>query len=331
MITRRTAIVSAAAATLVGCGRASAARPLTASDTHPDGYPTVEAVKAMAEDLKRRTDGRLTVKVYPGGQLGEEKDTLEITVFGGLDLNRVSLAPLAVISPLAAVPTLPFLFRSTAHMRRAMDGAPGETILKALQPHGLVGLCFYDAGARSFYNTRRPIRTPEDLRGLKIRVMNSEVFVAMVEALGGNATPMSYGEVYQSLVQGVVDGAENNWPSLESSRHWEAARYYSLTRHVMVPEILLMSLRSWRKLDERDQRHVKAAARASVPVMRRLWDARVAGSRERILGSGTVSVVDDIDHAAFARRMKPVWDRFLVTPELRRLAEDIHAVDETAP
>ncbi|MCG8442849.1 MAG: TRAP transporter substrate-binding protein, partial [Caulobacterales bacterium] len=304
----------------------SGGRPLFAADTHPAGYPTVEAVREMARLVHERTDGRLSVKLYPGAQLGEEKDTIEIAVFGGIDLNRVNLAPLNAIAMETVVPALPFLFRSIPHMRAAMDGAPGAAILEALEPHGLVGLCFYDSGARSFYNTRRPIRAPEDLRGLKIRVQNSDLFVAMVEALGGDATPMSFGEVYQGLVQGVVDGAENNWPSFENTRHYEVARHYSLTRHVMAPEVLLASKRRWDTLSEEDRAVIRSAARDSVPVMRGLWDARVSASTEIVTASG-VAVIEDVDQAAFAALMEPVWDRFLTTPALRRLAEDILALE----
>jgi TRAP-type C4-dicarboxylate transport system substrate-binding protein len=176
------------------------------------------------------------------------------------------------------------------------------------------------------YNNLRPVRTPDDMKGMKIRVQNSDVFVGMMRALGANPTPMPYGEVYQALVQGVVDGAENNWPSLESSRHYEAIKYYSLTQHVMVPEILLMSLHSWNRLDAADQALVRQAARASVPAMRAMWDERVAQSRERVLAAGTVAVNDDVDIPAFQRQLEPVWERFLTTPELRQLADDIRAM-----
>jgi tripartite ATP-independent transporter DctP family solute receptor len=319
---------AASSATLAGCERAVGSRRLTATDTHPDGYPTVEAVKYLGKRLEERTNGRLRVKTYPGGQLGEEKDALEITVFGGLDFNRLNLAPLASVASIMAVPTLPFMFRSIAHMRAAMDGAPGRLLLDALEPHGLKGLCFYDSGARSFYNTKRPIRTPEDMAGLKIRVQTSDVFVALVSALGGNATPMSYGEVYQALVQGVVDGAENNWPSFESSRHFEAVKYYSLTRHVIAPEVLIMSMRTWRSLSDEDRRQVRAAADESVPFMRELWDERVSASRNRIMTQSDIEVIEDIDHDAFVAAVRPVWEQFLTTPTERALAADIQAVQD---
>jgi tripartite ATP-independent transporter DctP family solute receptor len=321
---RETLAAGGSAALLAGCGQAGE-RVLRGADTHPDGYPTVEGVKAMARLLEERSGGRLRTKLFPGSVLGEERDTLEITIFGGLDFNRVNLGPLNSIARETLVPTLPFMFRSIPHMRNAMDGAPGEAILKALEPHGLIGLCFYDSGARSFYTTDRLIERPEDLAGLKIRVQNSDLFVSMVEALGGDATPMSFGEVYQGLLQGVVDGAENNWPSYESTRHFEAAKYYSLTRHVMAPEVLLMSAKRWAKLSTDDQSLIRKCAKDSVPIMREIWDARVERSREIVMATGVELIEPDI--APFQDKVQPVWERYLDTPDLRALAERIAAVE----
>ncbi|WP_297732799.1 TRAP transporter substrate-binding protein [uncultured Maricaulis sp.] len=320
MINRRHLIATGAAAAVAGCGQAD--RPLYSADAHVADYPTVQGVQAMARMVEERTGGRQRVKIFAGAQLGSERDTLELTVFGALDLNRINLAPLNSVANETIVPSLPFLFNSIEHMRTSLDGAPGQTILDALRPHGLVGLCFYDSGARSFYNTSHPIHTPDDLRGMKIRVQNSDLYVAMVEALGANPTPMAFGEVYQSLVQGVIDGAENNWPSYETTRHFEAARYYSLSRHVMAPEILVMSKHRWDRLSAEDQAIFQQAARDSVPVMRELWDARVADSRERVLAGG-VEANEIADIGAFSDRMESVWDRFVVSDVQRRLVEDI--------
>ena len=325
----RRRVLQAGAAGLAGmslgaCGQAGS-RPLLSSDTHPSDYPTVQAVRHMGEVLREQSDGRLDIRIYAGGQLGSERDTLEITSFGGLDMNRVNLAPLNSIEPMTVIPSLPFLFSSTEHMRQSLDGAPGDVILNSLVPHNLVGLCFYDSGERSFYNTRQAIRTPDDMRGMKIRVQNSDLYVAMIRALGADATPMPLGEVYQSLVQGVIDGAENNWPSYESGRHFEAAPYYSLTRHVMAPEILVMSLSRWRKLSEADQELVVNAAKSSVPFMRELWDARVAGARERLLEAGIQA--NEVDNLSdFQELMEPVWENFIVTPEQEELVNQIQSI-----
>ncbi len=325
VFSRRGAIALAlgASATAAGCDRNG--KTLWAADAMPDGYPTVEAVRFFARRVYEKTDGRLKISVYPGGQMGAEKDTLEIAVFGGIAFNRVNLAPLNSIAVETMIPALPFLFRSIDHMRAAMDGAPGDKILSSLEPHGLVGLCFYDSGARSFYNKKRVVRTPDDLKGLKIRVQNSDLYVAMVEGLGGNATPIPYGEVYQALLQGVIDGAENNWPSYESSRHFEVAKHYSLTRHVMAPEALLMSSHAWNKVSDFDRQLIVEAARESVPIMRAAWDARVEASEKIVMEAGN-TITEDIDRDAFVKLMEPVWARFVNTPALQRLVEDIQSM-----
>lgn len=317
----------AVATSAAACSR-TPERALLSADSHPDGYPTVEAVKFMAEHLRRETSGRLDIRVYSGGQLGSERDTLEITSFGGLDLNRVFLAPLNSIEPLTIIPSLPFLFRSTDHMRASLDGVPGEEILRSLEPHDLIGLCFYDSGERSFYNSRKPIFKPSDMGGMKIRVPNSDLNVAMIKALGADATPMSLGEVYQSLTQGVIDGAENNWPSYQSGRHFEAAPYYSLTRHTMTPEILVMSKSRWDKLSADDQDLVRAAAKKSVPFMRSLWDQRVNEAISALTEAGVkVNEVDELSD--FQDRVMPIWDRFATTDRQRRVLGQVLEIGDS--
>jgi len=298
---------------------------LRAADIHDAGYPTVRGMQAMADRLVEASAGRIRLKIYPGAQLGDERDMLEITIFGGIDLSRTSMAPLNSIVPETGVFSLPFLFRSTEHMRRVLDGPIGEEILAGLAPYGLVGLAYYDAGARSMYNTRRPILSPADMEGMKIRVMNSEIFVDMIGALGGNATPMGFGQVYESLALGAIDGAENNWPSFESSRHYEVAQHYSVTQHVMVPEVIVMSRYRWEQLSPGDRALLREAARGSVTVMRRLWDERVTSSRNAMAAAG-VNIVDDIDKQPFIDAVDPLYDEYLQDPELRGLVERIRGV-----
>lgn len=298
---------------------------LRAADVHDADYPTAVALSTMADQLREETRGRLSLKLYTGGQLGDELDTIEITILGGIDLNRVSLAPLNSIIPETLVLAMPFLFRSTAHMRETLDGPIGEEILAAFEPHGLIGLAYYDSGARSLYNVDRPVRTPEDVAGMKVRVQSSEVFVAMVEALGGNATPMGFGQVYESLALGTIDAAENNWPSYHTTGHFEVAKHYSRTEHVMVPEVLVMSRYRWKRLSSDDRAAIRAAAKASVPVMRELWDARVETSRQQVLASGNF-IIEDVDKEPFVRAMRPVYERFLTTESLRGLARRIQSV-----
>lgn len=304
-------------------GIANAETVLRSADTHPDGYPTVDAVKYMGELIKERTKGAFSVEVYHSAQLGEEKDTIEQTQAGVLDLNRVSMGPFNGIVPETAVPSLPYMFRSVEHMRHVMDGPIGEQILKAFEVHNLVGLAFYDSGARSFYNTKKDIASISDLKGMKFRVIQSDVFVDMVNALGANATPMAYGEVYSALQTGVIDGAENNWPSFESAKHFEVAKHYTLDQHQIVPEVLVMSKASWDKLTPEDQAIVRQAAKDSVVKMRELWDAQEKKSRDIVEKAGVK--VSEIDKQPLIDAMKPVYDKYLSTPELKDLAARIQA------
>lgn len=325
-LTRRSALVGAtvaAAGALTGCAP-RLGDAFTSADTHVLGYPTVEAVIRFGELLSQRTDGRLSLNMYAGGQLGNERDTLEITTFGGLDFNRVNLAPLNSIEPLTKVVALPFLFESTQHMRATLDGEIGEEVLASLERHGLIGLCFYDSGSRSFYNTRGPIREPADMRGLKLRVPGSDLYVSMVQSLGADAVPMPLDEVYQSLAQGVIDGAENNWPSFESGKHFEVARYYSLTNHLLAPEVFVMSKISWDKLSPEDQRIVREAAKETVPYMRTLWDAQVERSKAIVTASGVN--VNNVDPAPFAEAMTEMWDRSLDDARQRNLLDRVLAL-----
>ena len=299
---------------------------LRSSDTHPEGYPTVVAVQKMGEMLEERTGGRLCVEVFHSAQLGQEKDTIEQTQFGVIDMNRVSLGPFNNIIEETQVPSLPFIFRSTEHMHKVMDGPVGQQILDAFSDHDLVGLAFYDGGSRSFYNSQKPIRSIEDLAGMKFRVMQSDIFVDMVSALGANATPMPYGEVYSSIQTGVIDGAENNWPSYDSSGHFEVAGYYTLNQHLIVPEVLVMAKASFDKLSPEDQDIVRQAARDSVSVMRELWQEREKVSEDRVRAAG-VEIITDIDKTPFIEAMVPVYQKYVTSPKLQQMVADIQATE----
>ena len=231
------------AAACVALAATASARDFRSADIHPTDYPTVEAVREMGKQLKEQSKGKLTVKVFPAGALGGERDTIEQLKIGGLDMMRINAAVLNNIVPETIAVSMPFVFRSTEHMRHVLDGPVGDEILAAMEAQGMVGLAFYDSGARSIYTAKRPIKTMADIKGMKIRVQQSDLFVSMMEALGANATPMPFGEVYTGLKTGIVDGAENNWPSYESSRHFEAAKFYNVTEHSMVPEVLVFSKR----------------------------------------------------------------------------------------
>ena len=327
MITTRRILAStlAAGAFALSVGLASSQTvTLRSADTHPDGYPTVEAVRFMGQLIEQRTSGRYKVQIFAASTLGQEKDTIEQTRFGVIDMNRINMAPLNNLIPETNVPGLPFVFRSVAHMRKVMDGPIGEEILKAFEAHGMVGLAYYDSGARSFYNSKRPVTKLEDLKGLKIRVQQSDMFIALVNALGANATPMPFGEVFSALQTGVIDGAENNWPSYESTRHFEVAKNYSETEHSMTPEVLVMSKRSWDKLTPADQAIFRQAAKDSVAKMRELWEAREKASEAAVKAKG--AMITKVDKAPFIAAMKPVYDRFVTDAKLKDLLARIQAV-----
>ncbi len=299
---------------------------LRSSDTHPEGYPTVVAVQKMGEILEEKSDGRLCVEVFASAQLGEEKDSIEQTQLGVIDLDRVSLGPFNNIIEETKVFSLPYIFRSVDHMHKVVDGEIGQDVLDEFQNHQLVGLAYYDSGSRSFYNSKKPITSMDDMAGMKFRVIQSDVFVDMVAALGANATPMPYGEVYSALETGVIDGAENNWPSYESSGHYEVAKFYTLDQHLIVPEVLVMSKMSWDKLSPEDQALVQEAAKESVPIMRELWTAQEAASEKIVRDSG-VEVVDQIDKQPFIDAMGPVYEKHASSDKMKSLVERIQAVE----
>ncbi len=323
MISRRTLFGAVFALAAASSTAQSQNITLRSADIHPDGYPTVEAVKYFGSLVEQRTNGRIKIQVFPSQQLGQEKDTIDQTRFGVIDLNRINMGPFNNSIPETFVPALPFIFNSVAHMRKVMDGPIGEEILKAFEPQGLVALAFYDSGARSFYNTKHAIKTPADMKGLKIRVQQSDLFIDMVKTLGANATPMPAGEVYSAIQTGVVDGAENNWPSYDSFRHAEVAKFYSQTEHSMSPEVFVMSKLSYDKLTPADQQIIRTAAKESVAKMRELWEAREKVSEAKVRTAG--SQVNTVDKQAFVDAMKPVYEKYVKDDKLKSMVERIRA------
>ncbi|TCU21194.1 tripartite ATP-independent transporter DctP family solute receptor [Rhizobium azibense] len=303
---------------------ASAQTVLKSSDTHPDGYPTVEGVKYFGELVKERTQGRYAIEVYHSAQLGEEKDTIEQVRSGVIELNRISMAPFNGTVKETIVPALPYVFRSEEHMHKVMDGAIGDQIKKAFEPVGLVVLAYYDAGARSFYNKTKPISTVADMKGLKFRVIQSDIFVDMVAALGANATPMPYGEVYSAIETGVIDGAENNFPSYDTAKHAEVAKNYSLDEHTILPEVFVMNKAAFDKLTPEDQEIFKQAAKDSVAKQRELWSAKVAESRANVEKLG--AKITTPEKQGFIDAMAPVYAKHVKDDVLKKMVEDVKAV-----
>ena len=324
MIRRRALLAAAAAVVVARAGRAAPRQALTAADVHVDGYPTVMAVRRIGEILERETGGRLGTRVYHAGQLGREGDTVNLARFGALDITRVNMAALNNMFPATRILSRPYVFDSVAHLRRALDGEPGRAILSDFERRDLVGLAFYDAGARCFYNARHPVRAPADLAGLKIRVPPSDIFMDLVRTLGANPTPLAFGEVFSALQTGLIDGAENNWQTFHTSRQFEVAHHWSQTEHSYSPEALLMSRARFDALAPPDRDLLRAAAAESVPYMRELWDRSEIRSRETVLAAGTRVATVDLD--AFRVAARPVLQRHLDEPGLRALHDGIRAL-----
>lgn len=288
---------------------------------HVAGYPNTVALDKFAELLKEKSNGRMTLKMYHAGTLGSQPDAIEQVRLGGLEIANFSMGPMGPIVPEANVVSLPFIFKSHDQMWRALEGKAGEMINAGMEKKGLISLAYYDAGARSFYNSEKPIKTPADVVGMKIRVMNNDLYSGMIKALGGNPSPMAFSEVYQSLKTGVVDGAENNWPSYESTGHYEVAPYYSNSQHLIIPETLCINADVYNSLSAADQKILKEAAQESAVLQRQLWKEREKASEDKVLKSG-VKYNDIPDKSAFQAAMKPVYEKFLTdNPNLRPLVE----------
>ena len=314
----------AVAAALAMVPIASFAANFRSADIHnADDYPTVVAVKYMSDVMEKKSGGKYKIKVFNKGALGTEKETIDQVKIGALDFTRVNISPMNAICQKTQVPTMPFLFHSVEHMRKSLDGPVGEEILKDCEAQGFIGLAFYDSGARSIY-AKKPIKTVADVKGMKIRVQQSDLWVALIGAMGGNATPMPYGEVYTGLKTGLIDAAENNIPSFDTSKHYEAVKFYSRTEHSMAPEMLLMSKLVWDKLPKADQDMIRSAAKESVAIQRQKWDEQEAKSLAVVKAGGAQIV--EVEKAPFQAVMGPVYDKFIVTADMKRL---VKAVQDT--
>jgi tripartite ATP-independent transporter DctP family solute receptor len=312
-------LCAAGAGAVFGAGASDgrATGVLTATDVHPKDYPTVAAVRWLGETLERETGGRLRIRMYHAGQLGRESDTLELARNGAIDFTRVYTGALNNAFPLTRALCMPFAFDSVAHQRRVHDGAVGAAVLRGFEARGVIGLALYDSGARCFYNTRRPLHAPRDLAGLKLRVPPSDIFIALIRLLGGNPTPLPYGQVFSALETHLIDGAENNLRSFHASRHFETARYWSQSAHSYAPDALLISKRTFDRLMPSDRALLTDAARASVRVMREAWDTSEAESRRALEAAGVA--MNTVDAAAFRRAAEPLMRDLLADPQLHAL------------
>lgn len=317
-------------ASFICCGKKDGAPSITKrqivlrlAETHPIDYPTTKGDLEFARLVEERSNGRLRIQVFPNAQLGEEKAAIEQVQFGGIDFTRVSVSPLAAFAKKFDALQLPYIFRSSEHQWKVLNGPIGSEMLASLEPAGFIGLCWYDSGARSFYNTKREIKKPSDLRGLKIRVQQSDLMIGMINSLGAIAVPMAYGEVFSGLQTELIEGAENNWPSYMSTGHFEIAKYYTLDEHTRVPEIMIASKVSIGKLSAEDQDLIRKAAKDSMPYQIAQWEAYEKVAEDKVRSGGAI-ITQVPDKSAFQEAMKPLYD--LQSDEIKTLVERIQAV-----
>ncbi|SHF99504.1 tripartite ATP-independent transporter solute receptor, DctP family [Fodinibius roseus] len=310
---------------LAGCGEITDTRTIKLAHGLDVTHPVHKGMVRMAELVHKKSNNQLQIDIYPSQQLGSERETLELLQIGSVDMTKVSAAVLENFVPDIRVFSLPYLFRDTGHYYRTLDGTIGRELLLAGEEFWLRGLTYYDAGQRSFYTKERPIRTPEDLEGLKIRVQESPMAVNMVNTLGGSPTPISWGELYTALQQGIVDGAENNPPSFHSSRHYEVTNYFSLDQHSSIPDILLISTHLWDNLNEQEQQWIQEAADSSKVYQRKIWAEAEQEALEVVKEAG-IEVIRP-DKEPFREKVEVIYEEFEQNePEFFDLIQSIRAV-----
>ncbi len=321
MLTRFRVALLAAAAVIGLSATPGQAQEWRGWNIHAADYPNGRGMDRFAELVAQRTNNRIRLRTYHSATLGQQDEAIQQMRLGAIDFGNFNLSPFNNLAPSTNVVTLPFIFRDVAHQHAVMAGVGGEEIGRDLEGIGIIALAWYDAGARSMY-TRRPVRTPADLQGMKIRVQTSDLWIDIMRALGANATPLPFGEVFTSLQSGVIDGAENNWPSYESTRHFEVARFYTTTEHSNVPEVLAVSRQRWARLSDADKAIVRQAAIESAAFQRELWAARETESRARVIAGGA-TVIEITDRSPWSALMAPVYAKYTTDPRLARMVQAI--------
>ncbi|WP_394149582.1 TRAP transporter substrate-binding protein [Vibrio maritimus] len=303
---------------------ASAATTLKLSHNQDRNHPVHKSMQYMADEVKELTNGELRIRIYPNGQLGTQRESMELLQNGALDIAKSNASEMESFEPAYGAFNIPYIFRDRDHYYRVMQGEVGEKILDASHDKGFVGLTYYDAGARSFY-TQKPINTPADLKGMKIRVQPSPTAVEMIKLMGGSPTPLSYGELYTALQQGVVDGAENNPTALTTARHGEVAKVFSQDEHTMIPDVLVISSKVWDKLPQDQQDALKKAAKDSMMFHKDLWTKMTDESIEKAKKGMGVEFVT-VEKQPFVDAVKPMHDAALNNPAIADYVRGIDAL-----
>lgn len=321
---RRAAIpvVLVGAFLLAGCGAQRDVKVIKLAHGLDQQHSVHKGMVYLGQKLAEKSGGKLRVDVYPSGQLGSERECLELVQIGGLAMTKVSASVLEGFAPEFKVFGLPYLFRDDAHKTAVLDGPIGKEILAAPQSKFMRGLCYYDSGSRSFY-TKKPVRTPDDLKGLKIRVQESPMAFALIRAFGASATPIAFGELYTALQQGVVDGAENNPPSFHLARHYEVCKYYTLDEHTSVPDVVVVNTHFWASLSPQEQIWLQEAADESAVYQRTLWTTSTEESLAAVAQAG-VEIIRP-DQTLFAAKVAELHETArqdpIIGPLDRRIAE----------
>lgn len=311
---------------LSGCGTQRQGRVLKLAHGLDPTHPVHQAMVYMADRCREISGGELQIDIYPSGQLGSEQQCVELLQIGSLAITKVSAAVMESFTEDFKAVGLPYVFRSKEHSFKVLDGEIGKELLRSTEPFWIRGLCFYDAGSRSFYTIDKPIHHPDDLKGLKIRVMKSITAMEMVKAQGGSPTPISWGELYTALQSGVVDGAENNPPSFYTSHHYEVCKYYSLNEHTMVPDVLIVSQKVWDKLSEQERAWLQQAADDSVPVERRLWAQSEKESLEKVKEAGVTIIYPPKE--PFSEKVQALLESYRENEKLYQLISRIREVQD---
>ena len=293
-----------------GAAAAPQPRVYRLADNQPDGYPTVQGDLAFAKYVQDKTNGAIKIEVYNNSVLGQEKETIEMTQTGSIQFIRVGTNPLTSINPMMGALSMPFLYRDRDHMFKVLDGPIGQQLMESLQQQNLLGLCWLDSGFRNFYNSKKDIRTPADMVGLKIRVQESPLMMDMVRFCGASPTPMAYGEVYTGIQNGVIDGAENNWPSYITAAHYEVAKHFTVDQHMASPEMILINTSVWNSLSDAEKKIVKDGAAEGAKVQRAAWlDAEQKYEKQARDAGCTITELTPDQHQQFVDALMPLYDQ----------------------